>query len=163
MDTLDDNALHQAYRYATALAGDRDMAMDLVHSSYLKYLKRPARVEHEPLRYFLRVVRNTFLDEMRRDSRWQWEEVEAADTVVNLSAGGLDSLQVHQDLVRQVWSRLSDPEREVVYLWAVEEYTIDEIASLTDTPRGTLLSRMHRLKRKFNSEENQTLRIGDRS
>ena len=36
----------------------------------------------------------------------------------------------------------------MLYLWAVEEYTVDEIALLTETPRGTLLSRLHRLKKR---------------
>ncbi len=163
MDTLDDNALNQAYRYATALAGDRDTAMDLVHSSYLKYLNRPARVAHEPIRYFLRVVRNTFLDQKRSEARWQWDELDAADGAVDLRAGGLESIEIHKDLVAQIWPRLSGPEREVLYLWAVEGYTMEEIATMTDTPRGTLLARMHRLKRKFSSDENKVFRIGEGS
>lgn len=163
MDTLDDKALNQAYRYATALAGDRDLAMDLVHSSYLKYLNRPARVAHEPIRYFLRVVRNTFLDLKRSEARWQYDEVDAADGVVEMHAGGLENVEINKDLVRQIWDRLSAPEREVLYLWAVEEYTSGEIASLTDTPRGTLLARMHRLKKKFSSDEHKVLRMGEPS
>lgn len=163
MDTLDDDALNRAYRYATALAGDRDLAMDLVHTSYLKYLKRPGRVAHEPLRYFLRVVRNTFLDQKRNEARWKWDELEAVEDAVDLRAGGLDNVEINQDLVRQIWHRLSEPEREVLYLWAVEEYTMEEIAGLTDTPRGTLLARMHRLKRKFSTDEHTTLRIGEGS
>lgn len=163
MNTLDKDALNQAYRYATALAGDRDTAMDLVHSSYLKYLNRPARVANEPLRYFMRVVRNTFLDSKRSEARWQWEEEGQIDSVVDLHAGGLEAIEVNRDLLTTIWAKLSEPEREVLYLWAVEEYTIDEIATLTETPRGTLLARMHRLKAKFRTTEHTTLQFGDRS
>lgn len=162
MDTLDDDAMNQAYRYATALAGNRDTAMDLVHTSYLKYLNRPTRVAHEPLRYFLRVIRNTFLDSKRSEARWQWEEEGAIDGVVDIRAGGLETAEVNRDLVNKIWHRLSEPEREVLYLWGVEEFTIDEIAALTDTPRGTLLARMHRLKHKFSRNEPHRLAIGDR-
>ena len=148
MPALDDDLLNQAYRYATALCGERDLAMDLVHASYVKYLERPASTARDPQRYFLRAVRNTFLDRKRHEARWQYEEEEQADRVVGLDTCALEALVVNQDLLARLWAQLNAAEREVLYLWAVEEYTVDEIALLTETPRGTLLSRLHRLKKR---------------
>jgi len=39
--------------------------------------------------------------------------------------------------------------RELLYLWAVEEYTSKELADLFNVPPGTILSRLHRLKIKI--------------
>jgi RNA polymerase sigma-70 factor (ECF subfamily) len=39
----------------------------------------------------------------------------------------------------------------VLFLWAVEGYTIDEISRQTGTARGTLLTRLHRLRKRFAS------------
>ncbi|MGK0290726.1 MAG: RNA polymerase sigma-70 factor (ECF subfamily), partial [bacterium] len=46
----------------------------------------------------------------------------------------------------------SPAERELLYLSAVEEYSIQEIAEITQTPKGTLLSRLHRLKNKIRDQ-----------
>ena len=42
--------------------------------------------------------------------------------------------------------RLRIEEREALYLAAVEGYTASEIAELTDRPRGSVLSLLHRAK-----------------
>lgn len=149
MTQLPDAILQQAYRYATALANDRDVAMDLVHTSYLKYCDRPALPAHDPQRYFMRVVRNTFLDRKRHEARWQMDDLEQLERVVDIDTHGLETLTIQRDMLQQLWSQLNALEREVLYLWAVEEYTVDEIAQRTDTPRGTLLARLHRLKKKL--------------
>ena len=64
---------------------------------------------------------------------------------------GLDTLEatmIDQNLVERLWVDLKPLERELLYLWAVEGYTIDEISRLTETSRGTLLSRIHRIRKK---------------
>jgi RNA polymerase sigma-70 factor (ECF subfamily) len=58
-------------------------------------------------------------------------------------------LLIQAEEVADLLARLHDVERELLYLWAVEEYTIDEISELTGAPRGTLLSRLHRLRGKL--------------
>jgi DNA-directed RNA polymerase specialized sigma24 family protein len=39
------------------------------------------------------------------------------------------------------------------FLWVVEEYTMKEISELTGIPRGTLLSRIHRIRKKVASKK----------
>jgi DNA-directed RNA polymerase specialized sigma24 family protein len=45
--------------------------------------------------------------------------------------------------------QLRPDERELLYLSAVEEYSANEIAKLTHKPRGTILSILHRTKKKL--------------
>ena len=46
-------------------------------------------------------------------------------------------------------------ERELLFFWAVEGCTAQEIADRTDSPRGTVLSRIHRLRQKILSQQAQ--------
>ena len=53
------------------------------------------------------------------------------------------------DEMHRALGRLRDDEREVLFLAAVEGYTATELAELTDKPRGTILSMIHRAKKKL--------------
>ena len=44
-------------------------------------------------------------------------------------------------------------ERELLFLWAVEEYTIEEIAHMKQVPKGTLQSKLHRLKKRIKLQQ----------
>jgi RNA polymerase sigma-70 factor (ECF subfamily) len=51
--------------------------------------------------------------------------------------------------VNHALGHLRPREREALYLSAVESYTAQEIADLTGSPRGTVLSLLHRAKGKL--------------
>ncbi|MEM9776786.1 MAG: sigma factor-like helix-turn-helix DNA-binding protein, partial [Chloroflexota bacterium] len=44
-------------------------------------------------------------------------------------------------------AQLQDDVREMLYLSAVEGYSVTELAELTQRPRGTILSLLHRTKK----------------
>ncbi len=48
-----------------------------------------------------------------------------------------------------IWDQLDAFDREILFYWAVEGYSLQEIANQIDVPRGTLLSRVHRLRKKI--------------
>ena len=60
----------------------------------------------------------------------------------------LEQIIVDKLTIERVWQSLNSAEREVVYLWAVEEMTASEIALHLDLPRGTVLSRLFRLRKR---------------
>ena len=45
-----------------------------------------------------------------------------------------------------MWDAIDAGDREILYLWAVEEYSAAEIGHVLDVPRNTILSRVHRLR-----------------
>jgi RNA polymerase sigma-70 factor (ECF subfamily) len=47
------------------------------------------------------------------------------------------------------WAELSIVEREILYLWAVEGYSTDEVAGHLDKPRNTVLSIIHRMRQRL--------------
>ena len=48
-----------------------------------------------------------------------------------------------------IWPSLSFMEREILFLWAVEGYSTDEVASQLDRPRNTVLSIIHRMRKRL--------------
>ena len=57
---------------------------------------------------------------------------------------------INKEETELILRNLNSEDRELIYLWAVEGYTVSELAEFFDRPRGTLLSKLHRLKIKMN-------------
>ena len=154
MKPIADEQLQQAYRYAMSLSNDHDIAKDIVHSAYIKLLESNDNI-HNSQGYLLRCIRNKFIDQKRFDNRWVMVPEENQDNTCDIGFDTLESTTVNQKLLQTLWKELNPLERELLYLWAIEEYTIDEISELTGTSRGTLLSRIHRVRKKV--ANNQSL------
>ena len=46
-----------------------------------------------------------------------------------------------------------------MFLWAVEEYSVQEVANMQGKPKGTLLSKIHRLKQRLTAKFANLLEI----
>lgn len=149
MKSIADEQLQQAYRYAMSLSNDHSVAKDIVHTAYVKVLERGTGGVKNAQGYLFRCIRNTFIDKKRFDSRWLMVPDDHPDNTVAIGFDTLEATSINQDLLVKLWAELNPIERELLYLWAVEEYTVDEISDLTETSRGTLLSRIHRVRKKI--------------
>lgn len=142
---FDRATLDSLFRYCLALTGEREDARDLLHNALESYLRqRPTAVQH-PLAYVRRIARNRFYDELRRLRVIRFEPLPDQDIPASTERE-LESLMVDEAMVAQLWHRLAPAEREVVFLWAVEGLSASEIALQLGEPRGTILSRLRRLK-----------------
>jgi RNA polymerase sigma factor (sigma-70 family) len=143
--TFDRPTLDRLFRYCLALAGNREDAEDLLHTALERFLrKRPDEVA-EPVAYIRRIARNHHFDRLRRVRVVQMEALDNPALHAEVEHD-LESVMVDRLRVERVWGLLSPAEREVVYLWAVEGMSAREIAQHLDLPRGTVLSRLHRLR-----------------
>ncbi|CAM2064522.1 RNA polymerase sigma factor [Sulfidibacter corallicola] len=134
------------YRYCLALTRDPDQASDLLHDGLVKFLAKRARVTSEPGAYFRRILRNTFIDDYRAAVH-SAGQLSFDENVTPLDvASELETTLVHADTVQRLLAQVGSTDRELLFLWAVEGYTMAEIAELTEVPRGTVLARLHRLK-----------------
>ncbi|NGP53122.1 sigma-70 family RNA polymerase sigma factor [Thioalkalivibrio sp. XN8] len=149
MHSLTDDDYQRAFRYARSLGADRDLAYDLVQGAVTRGLASGRQDIDEPLAYLMTSVRNGFYSEVRRDKTAAWTQYEELDGVIATDLQPLEDMAVSRDALRRAWSSLSAVEREVLHLWAVEGYTVDEISQRTGTPRGTLLARLHRLRNRL--------------
>lgn len=137
---------NQAYRYCISLCNNPDEAYDLLQTSFEKILKRGVDDLENPKLYLYKIIRNRFIDICRKQKNWQLNEYRDESNVVHLNVPYFDDLLADKEEVARLLKNTSPEERELLYLSAVEGYSITEISKFSGTPRGTLLSKLHRLK-----------------
>ena len=151
---MDKALLNRLYRYACTLTGDRDDGYDLVQKAVESYLRTADTVQSAEF-YLMRSIRNAWYDQVRK-TRLQLivnEQLRSEQSLQqdNVPPSLFDLLIQEQD-VERLMQWLSVEERDLLYLWAVEEYTFQEISELHNIPKGTLLSQMHRLKKRISKK-----------
>lgn len=143
---IDRDQLQALFRYCVMLTRDTEKAEDLLQASLENWLSR-GKSQSYSHPYMRRIVRNQFIDNCRRHQRVAFESLEEG-TPILLDETSLEEMQIQQDLISLVVEELNTAEREVLYLWAVDGYSASEIAHELEQPRGTILSRLHRIKHK---------------
>ncbi|GGI89678.1 RNA polymerase sigma factor [Shewanella gelidii] len=146
------------YRYCIMLTSDPASAEDLLQSSLEKWLKR-GQPQAFNYAYLRTVVRNQFIDLCRRQQRIAFEPIEDGMPSM-MDESCLADLYIQHDLIEYVIARLTVADREVLYLWAVDGYTAAEIAIELNQPRGTILSRLHRIKQKVTEMQPEKMVVG---
>ncbi len=139
--------LNQFYRFCVNLTLDEHAAYDLLQTSLEKYLTS-STPKKNPRAFMYRVIRNQFIDEFRshqKHSLEPFDEQQHADFDVRT----LESLVIDSDLVEQLMLALQPMEREILYYWAIEGYSTRQIADMLEMPKGTVLSRIYRMRQKI--------------
>lgn len=146
---FDQHALNTAYRYCYALTGDQTNAYDLLQDGLERYLRCRVKADNPPA-MLRQILRNRFIDTLRTNHHGLYDELDALDhQPLSLGFSSLEDLVVAQDELDRIWHELQPDERELLHLWAVEGYTAQEVAHQLGQARGTVLSRIHRLRRKL--------------
>lgn len=149
---FDRPTMQKLYRYGCALCKDQDDAYDLLQYALEKFLQKPGDQKHTDEVAYVRVImRNRFIDEYRRSSRFPQESYDD-NSAIAINETSLEDIVIAQADLEIVWNLLDPFEREILYYWAVEEMTAQEISALIDVPRGTVLSRIFRVRKKVESE-----------
>ena len=134
--------------YVRRITEDSDSADDVVQSVWVGVLRgiRKLRTTKAFRVWIYRLARNKAFDALRQRKRLPTfvDEIDALaqgheNDEEEFSAG--DAAQIHACL-----SRLSVKHRDVLVLRFMEGMTYDEIARATDSPGGTVRSRMHQAK-----------------
>jgi len=150
--------LNQLYRYAYSLAAQDDIACDLVQEALQRFLKKYTADNgvDKPLAYLKTIIRNLYFDLQRHNKVLPMVSIDSEDVSIiePVDAFSMEETMMNQQDVQHLLRGLSAEENELLYLWAVEEYTADEIAQIYEKPRGTVLSKMHRLKKRIRQVNN---------
>lgn len=133
--------LQAGYRYALSIARHHQDAEDLVQQAWFKLQRAYGQVEGTPVLF--RSIRNLFYDQRRRAKIVQFENIDTTP-----EPGKSESYGVSMDM-EMVLGTLREEEREALFLNVVEGYTASEISGKTGTPRGTILSHIHRARQKL--------------
>ena len=157
--------MDQLYGAARRMARNAADAEDLVQETYLRAYKGYDRfAEGTNLRAWLfRILTNLFINEYRRRKR-RPDEVDLGDTDTLYMYRGLGGAElarrsrsaedemldgVTSAEVRHAIESLPDAYRVAVLLADVEEFAYKEIAEILDVPIGTVMSRLHRGRKKL--------------
>ena len=121
--------------------------------------------------YLRKIMRNYWYDECRKKKTRQLYAqsqansfiIDQDDNLVHISQNSdeLIDLIITQNEVEKLWGVLDDHQRELLYLYSVLEYTTQEIVDELDLPRGTVLGRIHRLKKYLKAQALNTSRQED--
>lgn len=142
----DSELLNTGYRYALSLVANSADAQDLVQAAWLRLLKKNGQSPEKPLLF--RTIRNLHIDAVRHNKvRTRYAEINLPE--IDDSYNDIDSTLLNSEELSQHLARLRDRERETLFLAVIEGYTADEIAYMTGQSRGTVLSMLHRTKRKL--------------
>src|SRR2546428_498888 len=139
------------YNIARRTTPRREDAQDLVQETYLAAFKawtehrRPRSVEPWLATICLNLARSRFRHRARRPQEISWEAVgarAASDDPATEAIERLDSEALH----RTMWA-LAEEQRLAIALVDLCGFSTAEAARIMGTPRGTVLSRLHRGRR----------------
>lgn len=137
-------------RYAVGLAGNFTLADDLVQDCIERALRQSAqlREQHSLSAWLRRILRNLYLDEVRKNrTRGVEQDISALLDSPELSAEPVD-VDAARDFTAAL-SRLAPEHREILLLVSVEELSYREIAEELKIPMGTVMSRLARARERL--------------
>ena len=134
-------------RYALALVRNRDDADDLVQETLLRAIggARMFRPDADLRSWLFGILHNVHVSARRREQ----VRARAASSIETLARSDLPADQIgHIELRRtmEAFARLSDDQRQVLTLVAVEGMSYREAAEMLGIPIGTLMSRLARAR-----------------
>ena len=147
--------LDAAYNLARWLAGNSADAEDVVQEAYLRAYRYFDTFEGGAIRvWLLRIVRNSFLDWIKenRSARLLFRDEPAHEADATLwserprDPEALLLESIDSQTLEQLMRRLPLEYREVLLLREVEDLSYKEIAAITMTPTGTVMSRLSRAR-----------------
>lgn len=156
--------LDAAYNLARFLSRDADAAQDIVQDAFLRAFRGFAAYRGgNPQGWLLAIVRNCYRDwnrARRKDQLAHASDLPASDTGED-TPDLLDMLhdgttpetalltRTEAEAVRAVLDHLPEALKEVLVLRELEDLSYREIATVTDTPIGTVMSRLARARSLF--------------
>lgn len=145
---FDKEVLQQLYRYAYSLTCDEHDAYDLLQGAIEKFIKSNT-VAKQATAYIKKIIYNRFIDDCRRQKIVQFENLEEAALPADFDVQTLEELLVNEDMAEQILQSLEPEEREIMYCWAIEGFSTSEIAKKLEKPKGTILSKIYRMRKKL--------------
>ncbi len=154
---FDKPRLDRLYQFCLSLTAHEPDAYDLLQTGLEKYLKNPPQLAAAAESYMYKILHNTFIDQWRQTSRIANEHFEEDQHSLDFDIATLESIHIDNHTANKLLESLEPEDREILYLWAVEEYSTREVAEITGKPKGTVLSRIYRLRQKLQATSSADL------
>jgi RNA polymerase sigma factor (sigma-70 family) len=132
----------QAFRLAFGMLHDRASAEDAVQEAAVRAWRKLSNLRPgSPLRpWFLAIVAN----QCRSAMRARWWSVVRLDNIERPESAGFEDRIVRGADLRAALRRLATDQREVLVLRYYLDLPLEEVASITGVPVGTVKSRINR-------------------
>jgi len=146
------------YRVARKLTQDVSEAEELVQETCLRALRswETFHLNEYGLRpWLIRILHNLHISRSQREMRQPVgvdpEHLETQDThpTAAQEAFSYDGLDEH---LAKALRQLAPEYQVVLFLWAIEELSYQEIATSLDIPIGTVMSRLHRARQRLSEQ-----------
>jgi RNA polymerase sigma-70 factor, ECF subfamily len=144
--------LPRLWTFALRLCHDREDAADLVQRACVRGLERAHHLHpcSVPLSWMFSIIHSTWVNELRarrlrNHLRTDWDD-SLMETVEDSSAPTLDQQVMAEEIMHAVMN-LSESQRIVILLVAVEGYSYGEASKILGVPIGTVMSRISRARR----------------
>jgi len=156
---LTDVDYQNLFKYGVTLTGNEDDAFELLQQSienFIRNQKSTVDKKHilKPAAYIRRSIKNLFIDKMRHDQKFHhidYDECELEPILITEDQS-IEEILITKQEFQSCWSMMDVDERELLYLFAIEGYTVQEIADDLGVKKGTLLSKIHRLKARLRTQ-----------
>lgn len=144
---------HHAFLLGLArkLCGAIDDPADLVQDVLVKAVKTPERIPPDAVRpWLIRVMRNTFVDRLRRASATPWhDDIDRVDLPSPTAEAPAWWTALDAEDIRARMAMLPDDQRAVFELFAFEGLSYQEIAARLGVPKATVGTRILRARRRL--------------
>ena len=153
LDRLIEQYQHRLLRYLIYLSGNRELAEDLFHETWIRVLERGHQYDgrHEFSTWLYAVARNLTIDYLRKKSPVSLDGLMENDEHAPFEPSdprpmAWEVVQQHEQAERVSAALIGIPAeyREAVVLRFQEGLALEEIATVTGAPLGTVKSRLYR-------------------
>jgi RNA polymerase sigma-70 factor (ECF subfamily) len=129
------------FAVAYRVTGNASDAEDVLQSVFLRLMGNRTVIDgaRSPEGYLRRSAANAAIDILRRRRS-------RSETELNGQSPGRESSPVDKERVRSALGRLEPESAEMFVLCYLEGYTYDELAEMFETERGTIASRLFRIR-----------------
>ena len=141
-------------RFAVALTGDLDQGDDLVQDTCMRALSRVDQWQPGTRldSWMYRIAQNLWLDRMRaKKVRGVQVAVDAVDTLAGSNGRSVVESRLTLDAVATAMTHLPDDQRVLLALVCIDGLSYKEAAEVTQTPIGTVMSRLARARRELHA------------
>ena len=144
-------AMDLVYNIARRMVPTRQDAEDLVQETYLAAYKawrdhrRPRKVEPWLATICLNLARSGYRFRARRPQEVAWDEMARFESQADPARSAVEALD--REAVHRAMLSLTEEQRTAVSLVDLAGFSTVEAARIMGTPKGTVLSRLHRARR----------------
>ena len=168
---LTDADYHNLFKFGVALTGNEDDSFELLQQAIENYIRARSQSQSQsqsgqhidkPLAYIRRSLKNLYIDRLRHEQKFRhidYDDCEQEPILIS-EPHSLEELLITKQEFGFCWAQMTVHERELLYLTAIAGFTVQEIADELNVSKGTLLSKLHRLKARLRAHlkqiENET-------